>query len=85
MPCTHHSTAAEPIDRPLVIESRQDDTDDERTIHRHRQPEPRLVFEHRRETDEPMLWIADGVAWAAGAGPRWSDLLGLALEQIIEI
>ena len=72
------------VDR-LVIESRQDDMDDERTIHRHRQPEPRLVFEHRRGIDEPLLWIADGVAWAVGAGPRWSDLLGRGLSHIIEV
>jgi hypothetical protein len=58
--------------------------DDERTIHRHRQREPRLVFEHRRGSDEPFLWIADGVAWAVGAGPRWSDLLGTSLGQITE-
>jgi hypothetical protein len=72
------------VDR-LVIESRQDDVDDERTIHRHRQREPRLVFEHRRGADEPLLWIADGVAWSVGAGPRWSDLLGTNLSQIIEL
>jgi len=72
------------VDR-LVIESRQDDVDDERTIHRHRQREPRLVFEHRRGVDEPLLWIADGVAWSVGAGPRWSDLLGTSLTQIIEV
>ena len=47
----------------LVIESRQDDVDDQRTIRRHRRPEPRLVFEHRRGVEEPLLWIADGVAW----------------------
>jgi hypothetical protein len=68
----------------LVIESRQDDVDDQRTIRRHRQPEPRLVFEHRRGVDEPLLWIADGVAWAAGAGPRWWDHLGDRFAGIVE-
>lgn len=72
------------VDR-LVIESRQDDVDDERTIHRERQREPRLVFEHRRGTDEPLLWIPDGVAWAVGAGPRWSEILGARVSQIIEV
>jgi len=43
------------------------------------------VFEHRRGSDEPLLWIADGVAWSVGAGPRWSDLLGNSLSQIIEV
>ena len=72
------------VDR-LVIESRQDDVDDERTIHRHRQRQPRLVFEHRRGVDEPLLWVADGVAWAVGAGPRWSEILGARVSQIIEL
>jgi len=72
------------VDR-LVIESRQDDTDDERTVLRNRRPEPRLVFEHRRGVDEPLLWIADGVAWAAGAGPRWSSFLGVRLSNVIEV
>jgi hypothetical protein len=72
------------IDR-LIIESRQDDIDDERTIHRHRQRKPSLVFEHRRGIDEPLLWIADGVAWAVGAGPRWSNILSTRLSLIIEV
>jgi hypothetical protein len=68
----------------LVIESRQDDVDDERTIRRHRRPEPRLVFEHRRGVEEPLLWIADGVAWAAGAGSRWWEHLGGRFNGIVE-
>ena len=72
------------IDR-VVIESRQDDLDDERTIHRYRAPEPRLIFEHRRGVDEPMLWIADGVAWAGGAGPRWIEGLSSTLSAVIEL
>lgn len=60
------------------------DADDERTIHRERHREPRLVFEHRRGTDEPLLW-PDGVAWAVGAGPRWSEILGTTVSQIIEV
>jgi hypothetical protein len=55
----------------LTIESRQDDHDDRVTIVRHRQPEPRLIFDHREGATEPMLWIADGVLWSLGAGGRW--------------
>lgn len=43
----------------LVIESRQDDRSDVAVIERARTREPRLVFEHRRRVDDPMLWIAD--------------------------
>jgi hypothetical protein len=40
----------------LVIESRQDDQDDRRTIGRARATTPALVFEHRFGPDEPLLW-----------------------------
>lgn len=48
----------------LVLESRGDDRLDARTIIRTRAPEPVFVFEHRRPGGEPLLWIADGMAWA---------------------
>lgn len=69
----------------LVIESRQDDADDARTITRARSPEPRLVFEHRRARHEQILWIADAVTWAVGSGPRWSERLGSVLVGIDEL
>jgi hypothetical protein len=55
----------------LVIESRDDDRDDVRHLLHVRRPEPRLVFEHRSARAEPMLWVADAVAWAYGAGGDW--------------
>ncbi len=55
----------------VVIESRQDDRDDVVTVTRARTRRPPLVFEHRTGPEEPMLWIADGITWAVGAGPRW--------------
>lgn len=30
-----------------------------------------LDYEHMRPSEEPILWIADAVAWAFGAGPTW--------------
>lgn len=68
----------------LVLESRQDDRDDERVIMRTREREPSLVFEHRIARHERMLWIADAVSWAVGSGPRWSDRLGDVLINVIE-
>jgi hypothetical protein len=59
----------------LVIESRQDDREDVATVTRARTRRPTLVFEHRMGPEEPMLWIADGVTWAAGAGARWRSLI----------
>ena len=49
----------------LVIESRHYDRRDEATILAVRKRQPSLVFEHRTPDGEPLLWIADGVAWAA--------------------
>jgi hypothetical protein len=69
----------------LVLESRQDDRDDERVIMRTRQREPSLVFEHRIARHERLLWIADAVTWAVGSGPQWSDRLGDVLTDVIEV
>jgi hypothetical protein len=29
------------------------------------------VFDHRPSRGEPLLWAADAVAWAVGAGGDW--------------
>lgn len=69
----------------LVIESRQDDSDDARTITRVRRPHPPLVFEHRTAQREPMLGLADGIAWAAGAGGNWRVLIDPLVHRIVEL
>ena len=69
----------------LVIESRQDDRDDVRTVLRARAPRPPMVFEHRPGRDEPMLWVADGVTWAVGAGGAWRSLVEPVLRDIVQI
>ena len=30
-----------------------------------------LSYSHLRARDEPLLWVADAVGWAYGAGPVW--------------
>lgn len=69
----------------LTVESRQDDRDDHRTIARSRNSEPPLTFGHRRALDEPVLWIADAVAWAYGAGNRWAPLVDLIVDDVVEL
>ncbi len=69
----------------LVIESRQDDRSDVAVIERARRREPRLVFEHRRPNDDPMLWIADAVTWAVGAGREWRDLVEPVLRDVRDV
>lgn len=66
----------------LVIESRQDDRSDVAVIERARTREPRLVFEHRRPDDDPLLWVADALTWAAGAGREWRDLIEPVLDGV---
>jgi hypothetical protein len=72
------------IDR-LVIETRQDDRDDARIITRTRQPQPPLVFEHRTARSEPLLGLADGIAWAVGAGASWSALIDPLVQKVVEL
>lgn len=69
----------------LTIESRQDDRDDVRTISRARLREPRLIFDHRRGLDEPILWIADAIAWSSGAGGKWSNGLDAVVRNVIDL
>ena len=69
----------------LVIESRDDDREDERHLVRVRQPEPWLVFEHRRASAEPMLWVADAIAWAHGAGGNWRLFIESVVEDVTEL
>lgn len=30
-----------------------------------------VVFDHRRSHEEPLLWAADAICWAVGAGRDW--------------
>jgi hypothetical protein len=55
----------------VVIESRDDDREDERLLTRARARNIPLVFEHRPGRGEPMLWVADALAWAYGADASW--------------
>jgi hypothetical protein len=34
-------------------------------------PKQPLTYDHRRAHSEPMLWTADSVCWAFGAGGHW--------------
>jgi hypothetical protein len=30
-----------------------------------------LTYEHEEQVGKPMLWVADTIAWCAGAGGSW--------------
>jgi hypothetical protein len=69
----------------LVVESRQDDSDDAATILRSRAPDRVPTFEHRTSHQEPVLGLADAVTWAVGAGGRWRKLIKPILDRVIEV
>jgi hypothetical protein len=33
--------------------------------------EPRLAYKHEDQVGKPLLWVADAIAWCAGAGGTW--------------
>jgi hypothetical protein len=69
----------------LVIESRHDDREDHLSIPRARRAEPPLIWEHRLGAEEPLLWIADGITWAVGAGAAWRQLIYPILRDVIDL
>ncbi|MBV9143340.1 MAG: hypothetical protein JO115_20890 [Pseudonocardiales bacterium] len=40
-----------------------------------------LTYQHVDATGEPMLWVADAVAWCAGAGSHWRMRIAPILYQ----
>ena len=44
--------------------------------------EPLLTFDRRQGADEPILWVADAVAWAYGAGNRWAPLADRVVDHV---
>jgi hypothetical protein len=69
----------------LVIESRHYDRRDEVTIVRARKPTPPLLFEHRVPDAEPLLWIADGLAWAALASREGRQRLAAVTLRHVDL
>jgi hypothetical protein len=69
----------------LTIESRQDDRDDVRALRKARHPTPPLVWDHIAGLTEPMLWVADGVAWAVGSGGPSRAILKPILSGVVDL
>lgn len=63
-------------DAQLFIERREGADQRDRTrIIRARQRQPLLSFEHLEPHSDPLLWLPDCLAWAAGAGGEWAQRL----------
>ena len=41
-----------------------------------------LRYDHMGGSDEPLLWVADAVAWAYGAGGEWRHRVGGLIELV---
>lgn len=65
----------------LVLEARQGQDDrDRRTLYR-RAPKT-MSYEHMPSAGEPILWSADGIAWAWGRGGDWRRRCAPLVEAI---
>lgn len=73
----------------LVIESRDGrDEQDRHTIFtslRAGQGPADLSYEHFRPHEEPLLWPADAICWAYGAGGDWRRRVDPLLEKVTEL
>ncbi|MEV0676743.1 DUF3800 domain-containing protein [Actinosynnema sp. NPDC050436] len=47
--------------------------------------EERVVYEHLDSTSEPLVWLADIVAWCYGAGGDWARRAAPVLGNVIRL
>jgi hypothetical protein len=74
--------------RRLVLESRESMNHlDIRVINSalRKYGERQLVYLHLRPAEEPLLWAADAVAWAVGAGGDWRRRAEPVLDDVIQL
>ena len=73
----------------LVLDSRSGrDIEDARTIRRALGPrasETNFVYEHLDSTIEPLLWVADSIAWCFDAGAGWRKRIGDIIAAVIDL
>ncbi|PPK67842.1 hypothetical protein CLV40_10672 [Actinokineospora auranticolor] len=73
----------------LVMDSREmRDADDRSTIHdvivAHSHAGV-FGYEHLDSTQEPLLWIADAIAWCHGAGGEWMRRVEPMIEEVVDL
>ncbi|MFF5990307.1 hypothetical protein [Prauserella flavalba] len=71
----------------LVLDSREHrDADDKRTLRQAlgaRPSKTELTYEHLASTAEPLLWIADAVAWCHGAGGEYRRRVARIIAEVV--
>jgi hypothetical protein len=70
----------------MVLDSREgrdkhDRMTIKRTLDKHG-TRPQLVYEHLSGPNEPLLWIADAVAWCWGAGGAWRRRMAPIISRV---
>jgi hypothetical protein len=46
---------------------------------------PMMTYEHLQPHEDPVLWLADAVAWSYGAGGAWRARVGPIVEAVIDL
>jgi hypothetical protein len=73
----------------LVLDSRQErDLHDHQTIKavlRKYPTRPPLSYEHMVSSQDPLLWIADVVAWCYGAGGEWRRRVAPLVARVTDL
>ena len=73
--------------RRMVIESRHYSQNDKerqaiaKAVRSGDAPED-LIYDHMRAHEEPLLWVADAVAWAYGARGEWRPRVAGLINQV---
>lgn len=46
---------------------------------------PEIEYQHVGKTGDPMLWVADGVAWAVQRGGKWLAMVQHLIVERVEV
>ena len=46
---------------------------------------PAVEYQHFTKNSDPMLWVADGIAWAVQRGGRWRKMIDHLVTETVEV
>ncbi|MEY3472931.1 MAG: hypothetical protein RLY22_434 [Actinomycetota bacterium] len=49
-----------------------------------KQQQPDFAWDHRKRHEEPLLWVADAVAWCVNRGGEWEKLVRPLIVETID-
>lgn len=75
--------------RRMVLDSREVRNQHDRTTIKHTLAglgyTPAITYEHMEGPSEPLLWLADGVAWCWGAKGQWRKAISPLITGVTEL